>query len=245
MKRDLAILKVFLAAAMIPLFALFAGCVKKNDGGVVLRCMGWGGTEETVILQKAVDEFKKAHPGVEVELDRAPYAEYITKVLTEFSGGLAPDVMAVNAEQMMAFASRGVFADLKPFVDKDSSGKLTDFYPEAIGHYTVNGVLTAMPRDIAPIAVVYYNKKKCDAAGVPYPKYDWTMDYLLATAPKLTLKDATGKTIQFGFVGSDNSPSWDAWVYAWGGALVDDEKKPTRCVVDSPQAIAGVQYLSD
>ena len=153
--------------------------------------------------------------------------------------------MAVNAEQMIAFASRGVFTDLKPFVDKDSSVKLTDFYPEAIDHYTVDGVLTALPRDIAPIAVIYYNKKKFDEAGVPYPKDDWDMDDLLATAQKLTRKDATGKITQFGFVGADNSPAWDAWVYAWGGSLVDNEKKPTRCTVDSPQAIAGVQYLSD
>jgi multiple sugar transport system substrate-binding protein len=207
--------------------------------------MGWGGVEEAQILENAVVEFKKDHPGVEVEFERAPYAEYITKVLTQFSGGMAPDVMAVNAEQMMAFASRGVFADLKPYLDKDTTLKASDFYPEAIDHYTVNGVLTALPRDIAPIAVIYYNKKKFDEAGLPYPKNDWTMDDLLDTAEKLTKKDAAGKIIQFGFVGADNSPSWDAWVYAWGGALVDNEKNPTRCVVDSPQAIAGVQFLSD
>jgi multiple sugar transport system substrate-binding protein len=246
MIKPLGSLRVFLAAVMIPVFTLLAGggCAKKNNG-VVLRCIGWGGTEEAVILQKAVDEFKKAHPGVEVELERAPYAEYVTKVLTQFSAGLAPDVMAVNAEQMIAFASRGVFADLKPFIDKDPAIKLADFYPQAIDHYTLDGVLTALPRDIAPIAVIYYNKKKFDEAGLPYPKDDWTMDDLLATAQKLTRKDATGKTTQFGFVGADNSPAWDAWVYAWGGSLVDNEKKPTRCTVDSPQAIAGVQYLSD
>lgn len=222
------------------------GCTYSNSKATtVIRCIGWGDKEEAAILQSAVDEFKKTHPGVEVELDRAPYGEYITKVLTLFSGGMAPDVMAVNAEQMISFASRGVFADLKPYLDKDPTLKASDFYPEAIDHYTVNGVLTALPRDIAPIAVVYYNKKKFDEAGVPYPKDDWTMDDLLATAQKLTKKDASGKTIQFGFVGADNSPSWDAWVYAWGGALVDNEKNPTRCVVDSPQAIAGVQFLAD
>ncbi len=207
--------------------------------------MAGGERRGPTILQQAVEEFKKAHPGVEVEFERAPYNEYITKVLTQFSAGLAPDVMAVNAEQMIAFASRGVFTDLKPYIGNDPSIKLTDFYPEAIDHYTVNGVLTALPRDIAPIAVVYYNKKKFDEAGLPYPNDDWDMDNLTATAQKLTLKDAMGKITQFGFVGADNSPAWDAWVYSWGGALVDNEKKPTRCVVDSPQAIAGVQYLSE
>ena len=137
------------------------GCAHQPKG-VVLTCIGWGAVEENKILQAAVDDFKKAHPGVEVQLQRAPYNEYITKLLTQFSGGLAPDVMAVNAEQMISFSSRGLFLDLKPYVDKDSSLKLSDFYPEAIDHYTTGGILTALPRDIAPVAVIYYNKKKFD-----------------------------------------------------------------------------------
>ncbi|HXL73389.1 MAG TPA: extracellular solute-binding protein, partial [bacterium] len=44
---------------------------------------------------------------------------------------------------------------------------------------------------------------------------------------------------------AEDSPTWDAWVYANGGRLVDDEKKPTRCVLDSPAAIGGVQFRAD
>jgi multiple sugar transport system substrate-binding protein len=244
MKQTFSKFRFVQVLAIILLLVVPSGCGHKS-GGTVLHCIGWGGKEEAVILQQVIVEFKQAHPGVEVEFDRAPYGEYITKVLTLFSGGMAPDVMAVNAEQMMAFASRGVFVDLKPYLDKDPNLKSSDFYPEAIDHYTVKGMLTALPRDIAPVAVIYYNKNKFDEAGLPYPKDDWTMDDLLATAQKLTKKDATGKITQYGFVGADASPSWDAWVYSFGGALVDNEKNPTRCVVDSPQAIAGVQFLSD
>ena len=67
------------------------GCSKKS--GVTLHCLGWGGVEEAAIIQKAVDDFKKIHPGVEVELDRVPYGDYVTKVLTQFAAGMAPDVM--------------------------------------------------------------------------------------------------------------------------------------------------------
>src|SRR5690348_11228300 len=89
------------------------GCSGSKSNVITLRCIGWGDQDEAKILQVAVDQFKQAHPGVEVELDRAPYGEYITKVLTQFSGGLAPDVMCVNAEQMVAFSSKGVLVDLK------------------------------------------------------------------------------------------------------------------------------------
>lgn len=218
------------------------GCAKK-EVGPTLHCLGWGGVEEAKIIQEAVDEFIKAHPGVQVKLDYVPYGEYITKVLTQFSANNAPDVMAVNAEQMISFASRDIFLDLKPYADKDPSLKLSDFYPEAIDHYTYKGHLTALPRDIAPIAVIYYNKKQFDEAGIPYPKNDWTYEEFLATAQKLTKKDAAGKTVQYGFV--DDYPNWGAWVNAFGGSWVDDEKNPTRCTLDSPEAIAGVQFRSD
>ena len=218
------------------------GCAKKSNG-IVLHCLGWGGIEEAKIIQEAVDEFTKAHPGVQVKLDYVPYGEYITKVLTQFSANNAPDVMAVNAEQMISFASRNIFVDLKPYADKDPTLKLSDFYPEAIDHYTYKGFLTALPRDIAPVAVVYYDKKKFDEAGVPYPKDNWTYEEFLATAQKLTKKDASGKVTQYGFV--DDYPNWGAWVNAFGGSWVDNEKNPTRCTLDSPEAVAGVQFRSD
>ncbi|HUO57417.1 MAG TPA: sugar ABC transporter substrate-binding protein [bacterium] len=233
----------FFAAVLV--FAagiLSSGCIHKEKG-TTLHCLGWGGVEEAQILQKAIDDFKKAHPGVEVQMDRVPYGDYITKVLTQFAAGMAPDVMCVNAEQMVSFGSREIFVDLKSYIDKDPSIKLSDFYPEAIDHYTYKGVLTALPRDIAPVAVVYYNKKKFDEAGVPYPKDNWDYKQFLATAEKLTRKSADGKFSQYGFV--DDYPNWWAWVLAFGGKWVNDDRNPTRCVLDSPEAIAGVQFRSD
>jgi multiple sugar transport system substrate-binding protein len=37
----------------------------------------------------------------------------------------------------------------------------------------------------------------------------------------------------------------DPWIYSFGGKVVDNERKPTRCVMDSPEAIAGVQFRDD
>lgn len=232
--------RIFAVIALV--FGLGAGCTGSKSG-TTLKCMGWGDVEESKILQAAIAEFKKAHPDVDVELLRVPYNDYITKVLTQFSGGNAPDVMAVNAEQMVAFSTRGILVDLNPYVQKDTSLSLKDFYPEALDHYTVDGQLEALPRDIAPVAVMYYNKKKFDDAGLPYPKDGWTYKDFLDTAIKLTKKDSAGKTIQYGF--TDDWYIWDAWVYDFGGTWVDDEKKPTRCTLDSPQAIAGVQFMAD
>jgi multiple sugar transport system substrate-binding protein len=219
------------------------GCARK-PGGVVLRFSAWGSAEETKIIEDSTAEFKKDHPGVEVQLVRVSYQEYVTKLLTQFSAGNAPDVMQVAAnDHFPSFASKGVFLDIKPYLDKDPSFKLSDFYPEALERFTVNGTLAAIPRNIFPIAVIYYNKKAFDKAGLPYPKNDWDFAQFLATAQKLTKKDAKGNTTQFGFV--DEWPNWEAWIFPYGGTMTDDDRKPTRCTLDSPEAIAGVQYRAD
>jgi multiple sugar transport system substrate-binding protein len=238
-------MKRILSSILLALFLVVSfqvGCVRRDDK-IQLRCIGWGGVEEAKIVQQAVVEFKKAHPGVEVKLERTVFTEYITKILTQFSAQMAPDVMCVNAEQMPAFATRGVFLDLKPFVDKDPSIRLKDFYPEAIGHYTYQGMLTALPRDIAPIAVLYYNKDIFKEAGLPVPQDNWTVEKFLETAKKLTKVDDKGKIVRYGF--TDDWPIWDVWVYAFGGRLADNERHPNRCTLDSPEAATGAQFRAD
>ncbi len=229
---------ILLAAAV----CLYAGCSSKSNK-VTLRLIGMGDVSEAVIIQNLIKEFNKSHPDVEVQSMRVPYNEYITKILTQFSGGLAPDVMAVSAEQMAAFSSRGVLIDLKPYIDKDPSLKLSDFYPEVIDYYMVNGQLQTLPRDIAPVGVVYYNKKKFDEAGLAYPKNDWTQEQFLAACMKLTKKDAKGNVEQFAYV--DDWPNYEGWIYTYGGSLVDDVKHPTHCTIDTTNAIEGVQFRAD
>ena len=74
----------------------------KRHSAITIRVAGWGDVEEAKIQQASVDEFQKLHPDVQVEFVRIPYNDYITKILTQFSSKMAPDVMAINAEQLPA-----------------------------------------------------------------------------------------------------------------------------------------------
>ncbi len=219
------------------------GCSGPKNNRILLRYSAWGGVEETKILEATADDFRKAHPDVDVRLLRIPWGDYNTKLLSQIAAGIAPDVLLVGSDQLPAFSSKGVFLDLKPYVDKDPSMKLDDFYPGAIAHFTVNGALTAIPRNLGPIALVYYNKKAFDEAGLPYPKNDWDYLEFLETAKKLTKRDAKGNFIQYGFI--DEWTDSNSWVYAFGGSEVDNDEKPTRCTMDSPEAIAGTQFRLD
>lgn len=222
----------------------FFGCRRAPETkGVTLRVAGWGDIEEARIVQGVVAEFQKLHPNVNVQVLRIPFNEYITKILTQAAAGEAPDVIAVNAEQLSTFMRKDVWLDLFPYARNDQDIKLENYYPEALARYTVKGKLIALPRDIAPICVVYYNADAFRKAGLPLPKNDWNTEQFLNTAKALTKKNKEGKTVQWGFV--DDWAIWDAWVYTFGGKIVDRVEKPTKVLLDEPEAVRGVQFRAD
>jgi len=161
--------------------------------------------------------------------------------LTEYAGKSAPDIIAAEVNMFVSFADKEVFVDLNPFIDKDPVFKLNEFFPEVIDWYTVKGKLYAIPRDTAPMACIYYNKKLFDEAGVAYPTDDWNWSDLLEKAQKLTKAESDGKILQYGFY----SDMWQNFVYSNGGKIVDDVKQPTKCLLNSPEAVGGLEFLVD
>jgi len=236
-------LKRVLALAFVLVVGMGATTACNSKKGIVIHVAGWGDKEEIKIQQVLVDEFQKLHPGVKVEFVRIPFNDYVTKISTQFASGMAPDVMAINAEQLPAFSDRNIFLDLYPFAEKDANLNLKDFYPEAIDRYTVDGKLLGIPRDIAPINVIYFNKKAFNEAGLKFPTDKWTEAEFIKDAEALVKRDAGGKVTRWGFV--DDWPIWEAWVLNHGGRLVDNVKHPTKCLLDSPEAIAGIQARAD
>jgi multiple sugar transport system substrate-binding protein len=208
-----------------------------------LRIMHWGGQQEIAAINRIIADMKK-EKGIDATQDRAPSGNpYMEKTLTQIAGGTPPDVLFVEVNNFKEFALRGVLEDLTPYLKNDKTINIKDYYPEIIDRFTIDGHLYVIPRDIAPICVIYYNKKMFREAGLSYPKDDWTWDQFLDTAKRLVKKDAQGRTTQFGFL--DEWPIWEAWAYSNGGALVDNVKKPTKCVMDSKETIGGIQFRQD
>src|SRR6185295_13790808 len=167
-------------------------CNLKRNEVPKLKISSWGDLKENAILSDLIAGFEKAHPGIQVELQRVPWNEYETKLLTQIAGNQAPDVICLETNNFASFYLRGVLEPLNPYAKSDQLS-LGDYYPEAIDRFTMEGQTYVVPRDTAPIAVVYYNKKAFDEAGVPYPKDSWTTDEFIAAAQKVMKKDATGK----------------------------------------------------
>lgn len=241
MRKGFILLMAVLSVLIIVFISGCKGGLKL--GGEKLRFMYWGDTSEITIIKEMIAKFEK-ETGATVSAERAPSGPpYMEKVLTQFAGGSAPDVLFVEVNNFKEFASKGVLEDLTPYLAKDTTLKTTDFYKEIIDRFTVDKSLYVLPRDIAPICCVYYNKKMFDESGVKYPKDSWNWNDLLATAKKFVKKDSNGVPTQYGFV--DDWPIWEAFVYSNGGAMVDNVKNPKKCVMDKQAVIDAVQFRAD
>ena len=224
------------------LVLVFAGCAKKQSDGTKLRLAFWGDVKEIEIIKNSVARFNEANPGIEVALERLPAGDpYTEKILTQMAGGNPVDVMFVNAEQFYIYAEKGILKPLNEHIKKDNF-PIEGFYKEVVDKFSLNGNIYVIPRDIAPVCVVYYNKDMFDKAGLEYPTSDWTWDDLLTKAKRFVKTDKDG-TKTFGF--ADDWPLWDNFVYSNGGTLVDDYKNPKKCLIDSKEALEAIKYRQD
>lgn len=232
--------------AILTAVFFLSGCgpsgISGNKGVTEVKVSFWGTPEEINIITEAISGWQKEHPEIRLVFEHTPYTGYISKILTRIAGGAAPDIIATEVDYFVTFATKGVLEDLNPYVAADPEGfNKEDFFPQIIDRFTYNGKLLAAPRDIAPFACVFYNKKVFDDAKIPYPTDDWTWSDLLRLARDLTKKDEAGRIKQYGFY----AWAWKNFIYGNGGGLVDNVKNPQKTTIDDPKSVAGLQFYAD
>ena len=203
----------------------------------------WGDPQEIKAQQAIVDAFHEANPKITVKVTVSDWEPYWDKLQTSIAGGDAPDVFAMDGPLFPDYQTRDVLLDLKPFIDRDGYdlGQLAD---QAVADFTTPDGQFGLPRDLNVVAL-YYNKAMFDAAGIPYPDDTWDWAKLTDVAKKLTLRDASGKTTQWGFYteSTDMENFWSEAVWQNGGDIISPDHKTS--LVGSDQAAGGIQFLQD
>jgi len=202
----------------------------------------WGSPEEKASHEQVAQAYMKEHPNVTFEYMFAPWDDYFTKLKTVWAGGDAtaiPDVLFLWPTP--SYAAKGVLENLQPYIEK-SGYNLDDYWPYLLDSARYNGAVYGLPRDIEAHAL-YYNKKLFDEASVAYPTDAWTWDDLMAAAEKLTKKDANGRVSQYA-LGMEGG-KWPIWVGQAGGMVLDDLSNPSKCTLDTPEAMKGLQFFYD
>ncbi|MCW5776001.1 MAG: extracellular solute-binding protein [Phycisphaeraceae bacterium] len=190
--------------------------------------------------------FEAEEPGVRVEYRRFP--DVTAKYTAWHARGIGAEVMRIQVTDYHQMVERGMLEPLDAYIDDPADGMseaaIAAIPPEMLDALRVNGVLYALPQDMAQIGL-YYNRAIFDAWNaanpddpVEYPREGWTWDDLRDTARKLARRDG-GRVEVYGF---------DMFIWQWpfmnffaqaGGTLWSDDGLTT--LIDSP---AGVEAIA-
>lgn len=193
---------VLLASVMLLLAACGGGNndnkgQTSNDGGnatgggdkqenVTLRYSWWGSDDRHKAILEAIEKYENLNPHVKIEAEYGAFGTYYQKLLTELSGGTAPDIISVDYKWVQDLISKG-----KPFVDMytmqdqiDMSGIDMDFAAEQAGDGTY---LLGLPLAINTMGLVY-NKQMLEDIGIEVTD-DWDWDDLMEAGIKLHQSD--------------------------------------------------------
>jgi ABC-type sugar transport system permease subunit/ABC-type glycerol-3-phosphate transport system substrate-binding protein len=233
------------------LLATFLASLASCDP-VTLRFTVWDGDVSLKVIRTVLAQFEAQNPDIKVKLEPFPdYNVYHQKMITLYAANGAPDVAMMDPGHFQALAKRKALLSLNDLLAKDKTVDINAYYKPIVDSMSWQGRLYVLPRDIAPEAVIYYNKKEFTEAGIPFPDGAWTWDFkerpelkekdFLWVMHKLTKIDRTGKVTQFGYLPTSSGLFADMLMYESGNKMTDSNEHPTKLYWDTP----GMQKVYD
>lgn len=198
----------------------------------------WGDPAELPPFEKIVADYEAANPGIDIEVQHAPWSGYFTRLDAQLAAGAGPDVFFIT--NVPTYAARNQLEPLDRWI-ADNSFPIEQYNQEALAIHSLDGKLYSIPRDNDTNAL-YYNRAAFDAAGVAYPEAGWDWDDLREAALALTQRDGS-RVSMYGFATEAND--WPRWIIQNGGDVFDNPLKPTHFTMDQPAATEAVQFLGD
>lgn len=123
-------------------------------------------TQEAVAA--IVDDWNAENPDVQVEIVQAGWDGIYDKLITQFTGGTAPDIVHFEAASIVPFAEDGYLADLGDLIDPELKDDISEGIWESV---TVEDQIIAYPSTMQSY-MVFANTDLLEAAGVEIPTGD-------------------------------------------------------------------------
>ncbi|MDD7306236.1 MAG: sugar ABC transporter substrate-binding protein [Peptoniphilaceae bacterium] len=208
-----------------------------TDDSNAVRIAMWDTNQEKV-MKEIVKDFEKANPDIKVQIEMATYKDHFTKLETQSSGSVMPDIFFMNGPNFIKFASNNV---LEPLDDLVKSGDIDikSFPQSLVDLYTYDGKIYGIPKDW-DLTALWYNKELFDKAGVEYPTDEWTWDDMAAAAEKLT--DEKNGVYGIAAQAFTQEGLYDT-IPQCGGFIISEDMKKSG--YDTPEALDGTQRWID
>ncbi len=115
--------------------------------------------------ESIVAEWNEQNPDIQVEIVPAGWDGIYDKLITQFNGGAAPDIIHYEAASIVPFARDGYLADLSEYMSEDFAGDVPEGVMEAV---TVDDQVIAYPTELQSY-MVFANRTLLTQAGVDIP----------------------------------------------------------------------------
>lgn len=209
--------------------------------GVAIKWSTWGNPGELERFKQFTADYNK-RTGAKAELIPQP-SDYEAKLLTQLSGGTAPDVFYSGDTTLAKLIQSKTIVELTSLLSgPNSKSKPEDFYPGLWGPAkTADGKIWGVPVDCNPM-VFWYNKKLLQDAGITTMPADlqkqnkWTWQAFQDMCKAVVAK---GKR---GFIQENWFGAIFGWVTTNGGKVWDGEKFVAN---EDPKAKEGFQFIQD
>lgn len=195
-------------------------------------------------VESLVSDFERTHADVHIQpVYTGDYATTVTKALTAFRGGNAPQMAVMGDIEAYSLMDAGAIVAASDLAN-DDAGKawLTGFYPAFLR--PIDGKIWGVPFQRSTV-VLYWNKQAFEKAGLNGETPPATWQQVVDFGKKLTLKDASGVT-QWGIeIPSTPNGYWNFQGLAAtnGGHL--DNGKGTAVTFNTPTNVETLQWLTD
>jgi multiple sugar transport system substrate-binding protein len=216
-----------------------AGCGGGEQSGGATELYFHAPTDTTGTTPKLIGQFNEKYKGkykVIFQRGNSDTGQRLDKLRTQFqAGGEGIDIILGDVIWTAELAESGWISDLS---DRFPESEQQAFLPGSVEAIIYNGKPYGMPW-YTDTGLLYYRKDLLQKSGYDGPPKTW--DEL----KQMTRKVRAESDIKFGFVFQGaryEGGVCDACEFIWshGGNVLDPED-PTKVVIDSPQAIAGLE----
>ncbi len=194
-------------------------------------------SDDNPVRREQIRLFNRLHPDYVVRLD--PQNSQLEKVIVQSLAGVGPDLFdCYNGYALSVFVRSGIALDITDFC-REKGFSPEDDWPAVRPLILHDGRIYGQP-DNANAYAFWYNKDIFDEAGIPYPKPDWTWEDCIRIAQQLTRRNERGQIIRYGIIGYWD---WKLGLFQHGAHFFSPQG--TRATLDTPEAIAGMQFMQD
>ena len=199
---------------------------EENEGPITLEFQSLSDQPAAIEATEAiVAAWNEENPDTQVEIVPAGWDGIYDKLITQFNGGAAPDIIHYEAASIVPFARDGYLADLSEFM----SDEFVADVPEGIlAAVTVDEQVVAYPTELQSY-MVFANKTLLDAAGVDIPSGD-TMTW--EEMQEIAAATTAGGTYGLGWGLKSPTAAFMAMAPGFGGEFFEGTGSDAELVVD-------------